>query len=357
MRLIIYLLILANIGFYAWHVYHPAEVVQSVRPVPTWPAGVKRLTLLTEHKEHTGHATPLSRPPKTAVHREHKAPPHIISSPKMPSKAPPPGAVSAGSAPAQSPLSSAGGASVPADGHSAAAKPSAAQPKVAPGSAGQARQTPAPDKNSKAPAAPGPARTGKGTSDGHPPGPRHSSGDSGPSSSNAPSAATGKVPATATDTAAAAPPSPSACYRVGPLANRAAAGTLKSRLTQQGLTVQVQKTQVTQPDDYWVFLPPMSHEEAVNISEDLADKGVKDYFVGKDNFISLGIFNGPRSAARRRQQIAELGYSPKIKKHLTIHIQYWLAVKSGTGTAISGATWSHLLAAAPGVQHKSVDCD
>lgn len=355
MRLIIYLLILANVGFYAWHVYHPAAVAGTGYSVPTWPAGVKRLVLLNEQGEQAGHAAPASGPPKASGTTESKALQKISSPPPVQSpKTAPAGATGISSARANSPSSSVGEPSAPAGGGKAPAALGATQSKPASLNPEQT-QPPAPGKASATPAVP--AQQSSGASGGAA-GTQHGRADSGsgPSSAPEPSGSTGKVASNGTGGASTPPPA-ATCYRVGPLADGAAAAALKSRLAQQGLNVQVSKTQNTRVEDYWVFLPPMSPQQAVNISMGLAAKGIKDYFIGKDNFISLGIFNGPQSAEQRRQQIAKLGYTPQIKKHLTTQIQYWLAVKTDRGTGISGAAWSRLLAAAPGAQSKTVACD
>ncbi|HKJ09957.1 MAG TPA: hypothetical protein VKA76_12805 [Gammaproteobacteria bacterium] len=303
MRFIIYSLILANVAFYAWHVYNPGPAPQTGYHPPTFPAGVKTLVLLNEGQEQGGEAPTGNAGSKAASGSGDTNPPGA------PANAPSPG--DTGQA---SPANNAASAT-PAPAHSDAAAPSA------------------------------PKSGNDGTPDGSTTSPRRS-----------PQGSSVRNDGPATD-ATAGSGSTASCYRIGPLSDAAAAAALSTRLAQQGLNATVDKVRTKQPDGYWVFLPPMSHDEAVGISEDLSSKGIKDYFIGKDNYISLGIFNGPQSAEQRRQQIADMGYAPKVEKHFTTQEQYWLAVKLDAGMTVSGAKWKALLSSVPAVQREPSSCE
>ena len=303
MRFIIYSLILANVAFYAWHVYNPGPAPQTGYHPPTFPAGVKTLVLLNERQEQGGQAPTGNAGSKAASGSSDTNPPGA------PANAPSPGDTNQAS-----PANNAASAP-PAPAHSDAAAPSV--PKSGNG----------------------------GTPDGSAISPRHSPQGSSVQSTGPTADATAGSGSTAS------------CYRIGPLSDAAAAAALSTRLAQQGLNATVDKVRTKQSDGYWVYLPPMSHDEAVGISEDLSSKGIKDYFIGKDNYISLGIFNGPQSAEQRRQQIADMGYAPKVEKHFTTQEQYWLAVRIEAGSTVSDADWESALSATPDVQSEPARCD
>ncbi|MGA7800137.1 MAG: hypothetical protein WCC36_04950 [Gammaproteobacteria bacterium] len=313
MRFIIYMLILANVAFYAWHVYSPTPTPQTAYQPPTVPAGAKRLVLLKERGQLGDQAASGSSQPKVPV----------SGADEVPATTPPP--------------------SQPTKASSSDAERQAAPPsdRDTPGT------MPTPAKDDKAPQTPSAQSASQPT----PAAPAPPAGRSPPAS---PVQESGP---TTSSTAGPAPQAAASCYRVGPLTDAVAAAALSTRLAEQGLNAQVQNTQVNQPDGYWVFLPPMSHDEAVGISEDLSSKGITDYFIGKDNYISLGIFNGPQSAEQRRQQIAAMGYAPKVEQHFTTQQQYWLAVRVEAGTAVSDQDWENLLSAAPGVRRTASDCE
>ncbi|MEJ2688188.1 MAG: hypothetical protein P8124_13580 [Gammaproteobacteria bacterium] len=303
MRFIIYSLILANVAFYAWHVYNPGPAPQTGYHPPTFPAGVKTLVLLNERQQQGGE-TPTGNAGSKPSAR--------------------PGDTTPSGAPGNPPSHSDTGQASPANNAASAAAAPA-------------------HSDTAAPSAP---KSGKdGTPDGSATSPRRS-----------PQGSSVRNDGPATD-ATAASGSTGNCYRIGPLSDAAAAAALSTRLAQQGLNATVDKVRTKQPDGYWVFLPPMSHDEAVGISEDLSSKGIKDYFIGKDNYISLGIFNGPQSAEQRRQQIADMGYAPKVEKHFTTQAQYWLAVKPDAGTTPSEAEWKALLSPVPAAQREPSSCE
>lgn len=308
MRFIIYMLLLANVAFYAWHVYNPGPAPQTGYHPPSFPAGVKRLVLLKERQQQsgeapTGNAESKSSSSTTGETGQGAGAP--AATPKMPSSVDT-------------------GQSSPAD-HAATDTAASAS------------------TDATSPAAP--ESGGGGTSGG-------SSAVSAPSPQDS-----ARKPASSADAGARGKTSAASCYRVGPLPDAAAAAALSTRLAQQGLNAKVDKVQTKQPDGYWVFLPPMSHDEAVGVSEDLSSKGIKDYFIGKDNYISLGIFNGPQSAEQRRQQIADMGYAPKVEQHFTTKVQYWLAVRVAEDKSVSDADWAQALSATPDLQRQPSSCD
>ncbi len=307
MRFIIYMLLLANVAFYAWHVYNPGPAPQTGYHPPSFPAGVQKLVLLKERREQSGEAPTgnAESKPSSVTAGENR------QSAGTPTATP------------QTSSSTDTGQSSPAD-HAATA-------------------TAAPNTDATSRAAP--ESGGGGTSGG-------ASAVSGPSPQGS-----AQKPASSADAGAGDATSTASCYRVGPLPHAAAAAALSTRLAQQGLNAKVDKVQTKQPDGYWVFLPPMSHDEAVGVSEDLSSKGIKDYFIGKDNYISLGIFNGPQSAEQRRQQIADMGYAPKVEQHFTTKVQYWLAVRVAGDKSVSDADWARALSATPDVQRQPSSCD
>ena len=146
------------------------------------------------------------------------------------------------------------------------------------------------------------------------------------------------------------------CQTVGPFAERKTVDTFAAKLSGLGTITLVRVAQVEQPSGYWVYLSAMPSEDAQRIVADFEAKGVKDYFLGRQNFISLGVFADKRSAETRVQTISALGYSPRLEQRFLTREVYWVDVDELENAQVSQEQWAALLAEQSGIQRQSLTC-
>lgn len=163
-----------------------------------------------------------------------------------------------------------------------------------------------------------------------------------------------QVATEATQTQAALPQH--MCQTIGPFAERRTVDTFAAKLSGLGPITLVRVAQVEQPSGYWVYLSAMPSEDAQRIVADFEAKGVKDYFLGRQNFISLGVFADKRSAETRVQTISALGYSPRLEQRFLAREIYWVDVDELENAQVSQEQWAALLAELSGIQRQSITC-
>ncbi len=176
-------------------------------------------------------------------------------------------------------------------------------------------------------------------------------------------AALTQAPADAAAEAPAGPPSAPVvqperlCQTVGPFPERAEADAFVAELSALGREAALRTAQVEQPSGYWVYLPSMPRAEARRIIDDLAAKGVKDYFLGRQNFISLGVFTDKRSAESRVRDISALGYTPRLEPRFLTREVFWIDLEETASARIDDARWIELLNNRTNLRRQSVACE
>ena len=303
MKWLIYLLVLVNLGFFAWQYQkREAALARAAQVEAAEPAYVTRLLLLSELRpEATGSgAGPTDS--RTAAGPELATP--------SPAAAPSPPA----------PAGSAGGPAASAQAASARAVVSA-QPATAAVSA-------VPPAEEKAPALPAPA--GVEARAGQPP----AAPPPAPATAEPPPVASvpGAAPTGVAGGAVEPPPTdPRRCYAVGPLAEDAPVDAMRAWLVQQGGRVQSRFDQRQEPKSFWVFMPPaVSVAAARETYTRLQADGVKDVMRlstgSMANGISLGLYNRRGSAEQRVAELKRLGYAAEIEPRFKDLRESWLDV-------------------------------
>ncbi|HET7358695.1 MAG TPA: SPOR domain-containing protein [Rhodanobacteraceae bacterium] len=107
------------------------------------------------------------------------------------------------------------------------------------------------------------------------------------------------------------------CLSIGPFATQADTRVAIDALTPHVPRIQFRELQTTQSRGWWVFLPPLaSRDAALSAARALSAKGISDYYVvtagDQQNMVSLGLFNDPDNARRRRDQLVALGFQPQL---------------------------------------------
>lgn len=150
---------------------------------------------------------------------------------------------------------------------------------------------------------------------------------------------------------------PRICQSIGPFAERQAADAFIAELSGLGPTAAVRTAHIEQPSGYWVYLPSMPLAQAQIIVSDFESKGVKDYFLGRQNFISLGVFADKRSAEARSQAIMALGYAPKLEPRFLSREVYWVDVEETSNAPVNAEQWAGLLANRVDIRRQPLTCE
>ncbi len=161
-------------------------------------------------------------------------------------------------------------------------------------------------------------------------------------------------------TEAGAPPETSGplCHTLGPFLDDGAADEARTLLEAEGMQVSRRAASIKVPDGFWVYLPTMPADEAEAVVKDLVARGIKDYFRGPQNFISLGIYRDRRMAEERSAEIEALGYSPLVEQRLKDRAVVWLDITEQPPTAWDEARWNRFLEALEGDIHlQSLACN
>jgi hypothetical protein len=146
------------------------------------------------------------------------------------------------------------------------------------------------------------------------------------------------------------------CHSIGPFSDRQRLDAFLTELTSLGKAPVIRKSQIEQPSGYWVYLPSMPRSEARAVVGELAAKGVQDYFLGRENVISLGIFSDKRMAERRGREIADLGYRPRVEPRFQTQDVFWLDLEESGTDHIGDDQWQALLGAQDGIRRQPVAC-
>jgi hypothetical protein len=123
------------------------------------------------------------------------------------------------------------------------------------------------------------------------------------------------------------------CYALGPFKSLVSLERIAQELNLRGVGFTRRVEQGRNAEEYWVYIPPAaSREAALEVSRNLAERGVKDYYVvsvdEKRNAISLGLFSEMEAATRRKDEISRSGYEATTDIRYEEATAYWLDVNS-----------------------------
>lgn len=147
------------------------------------------------------------------------------------------------------------------------------------------------------------------------------------------------------------------CQTVGPFFDKGKVEKITRLLAKQGFQPRLRNSNAQAPAGYWVYLPAMEADAARAIVADLDEQGMKDYYIGKDYVISLGIFSDQAKAVTRRDRIADMGYPARLDQRYRTRKVYWLDVEE-TGQPLQvNPVWLKLLQENPKIAAQQVSCE
>ncbi len=147
------------------------------------------------------------------------------------------------------------------------------------------------------------------------------------------------------------------CQAVGPFLEQKDVTSVFELLATRGYVLNIRDGDVREPDGYWVYLPAASADRARTIVADLDRHGMKDYFIGKRNYISLGIFSGIDKARARQQTVKKLGYNAVLDPRYRMRDVFWLDVQPIAGSLLESELWEQIQTRHPDIRAQRISCE
>lgn len=143
------------------------------------------------------------------------------------------------------------------------------------------------------------------------------------------------------------------CRALGPFVENDVMQAVAGRLEALGLEARQRTVEDRKQDGYWVYMPTMERARALEIARQLDERGDRDYYIGKDNFMSLGTFKDIARAEVRLQQVRALGLEAIVEARFVTQDTYWLEFQERGTTARELA---EMLGAYPELQLQARAC-
>jgi hypothetical protein len=147
------------------------------------------------------------------------------------------------------------------------------------------------------------------------------------------------------------------CETIGPLEAEADASAIRVLLTSQGFRSQVRTETVRDASGYWVFMPAMPAADARRIVAELDARGFTDYYVGKRNYISLGIFSRKEKAQRHLDHLRASGFEAKLDERYRTRKAYWLDVVEEDTPLPASGVWAKIHEQYPDINAQAASCE
>jgi len=123
------------------------------------------------------------------------------------------------------------------------------------------------------------------------------------------------------------------CHRLGPFYAAADMQAVAAQLHESGYTPEQVTSENRIRIGYWIYLPAMGVDKAQEVAELLDSEHDKEYFIGKDNVISLGAFKQRSRAEIRLATVHKYGLDPLLEPRYRTNTVYWLKIEGLDGKA------------------------
>jgi len=148
------------------------------------------------------------------------------------------------------------------------------------------------------------------------------------------------------------------CYRLGPLPSQGELQRYFAALEPFIERSQERREASETTDGFWVFLPAVStREQAIEQARQLADAGVRDYYVvtggDAENTVSLGMYGERANADFRAQTLIDQGFPAQVEQRTEPTTEFWLDYEARAETT---PPWQRLIAGNAGLTHEAIDC-
>jgi len=147
------------------------------------------------------------------------------------------------------------------------------------------------------------------------------------------------------------------CQAIGPLMRKEEALAISQRLQDHGYKPYLRDGEVREPSGYWVYMPAMPAAQARRIVSRLDANGMDDYFIGKQNHISLGIFSSKAKAQARLAQVRDLNIEAILDQRYRTRTVYWLDIVERAEPLLSTPLWNDIQQQHADIRVQKVSCE
>ncbi len=126
---------------------------------------------------------------------------------------------------------------------------------------------------------------------------------------------------------------PLTCYSVGPFMSETELSAAAARLDKLELESSQHREEVQEKIGYWIYLPAMPREKVLGYKAKLDKRKDKEYYIGRDNVLSLGAFKEKSRADRRMKDLRKIGIKAVLEPRYKTREAFWLDLVDGISTA------------------------
>ncbi|MDT8410556.1 MAG: hypothetical protein RQ741_13240 [Wenzhouxiangellaceae bacterium] len=147
------------------------------------------------------------------------------------------------------------------------------------------------------------------------------------------------------------------CYTLGPLTTLVQQSRAQDRLRPFANQLRMRTTQADNDRGWWVFVATPSRSAAIAMSQNLAERGLEDYYIVADeslpDAVSLGLYSDLENARRRRAQVRKMGFNAQLSIRREDTPQFWIDYQIDPGQR---SPWRFILRSSPGARHFEIPC-
>lgn len=147
------------------------------------------------------------------------------------------------------------------------------------------------------------------------------------------------------------------CYTIGPFATLVQQSRAEDRLRPFASLIRQRQTLADRDRGWWVFVASSSRSAAIELAQELARRGVEDYFVVADedlpDAVSLGLFERRENARARLNRIRRMGFDAQLAVRREDTPQFWIDYRIDPGER---SPWRFILRSSPGATHFEIPC-
>jgi hypothetical protein len=146
------------------------------------------------------------------------------------------------------------------------------------------------------------------------------------------------------------------CQALGPFLALDDVQEIESRLLEIGMKPTQRLLENKELIGYWVYLPAMPEKDVESIVATLKKHKDSEYYVGKNNFISLGTFEGMKRAERRLKQAQKMGLDAILQERFASQNTWWLDIQSDAQATEASEQLNNIAEGRPDLQLVELAC-
>jgi hypothetical protein len=147
------------------------------------------------------------------------------------------------------------------------------------------------------------------------------------------------------------------CFSIGPLPSLLAQQRAQDRLRPVTRSIRTRQTVSERDRGWWVYLPTSSRTQALNLTRELSEQGLDDFFVvtqgAMENVVSVGLFSEIENARSRQRRLRDMGFNAQLEIQRESTPQFWVDYQAEPETQ---TPWRFIVEASPQAQHRIIPC-